>query len=609
MRRPVFFLKPIGQALALACALWAPSGALADTPAHGIAMYGQPALPQGFGALPYANPDAPKGGALRLDGQGGFDSLNPWILAGRAAEGVSALSVQTLMYRSLDEPFTLYGLLADTVQTDAARSYVAFTLNEKARFSDGSPVTVEDVLWSFETLGTKGHPRFATAYKKVAKAEKVGARGVRFTFTEPDRELALLMGLRPVLKKAQWEGRDFGATTLDAPIGSGPYVVETVDPGRRISFKRDPNWWGKDLPIAKGLYNLDTISYDYFADQNVAFEAFKAGELDVWREQNAARWGAGYDFPRVSEGDVVKAEIAHQRPSGIQGLVFNTRKPQFADPRVREALLLAYNFEFISNTLNAGADPRIQSYFDNSVLSGGQAPAQGLVAELLTPFADKLPQGALEGYALPVSDGSELNRANTRKALKLLADAGWIIDSAGGLRDASGAAFSFEILLQQGKAEQSGVVDIYIEALTRLGITARVTQIDDAQYQERTNAYDFDMAWYNRALSLSPGNEQLLYWGAAGVTAAGSRNWMGMNDPAAEAMIAEMLQTTDPERFRASVQALDRILTAGRYVIPNWYQKLSRIAYQRDLHFPAQIPLYGDWLGFLPDVWWVEGQN
>lgn len=581
------------------------AAALAE-PAHGIAMYGSPALPADFDHLPYANPDAPKGGTIRLGESGGFDSLNPWILSGRAAAGIAAYTVESLMGRSYDEPFTLYGLLAETVDTDEARSYVEFTLRENARFSDGSPVTIEDVMWSYETLGTEGHARYHTAWAKVAKMAQTGPRSVRFTFNTPDRELALLMGMRPVLKKAQWQGKDFAASTLEPAIGSGPYVVDRFEPGRFISLKRNPDWWGKDLPFNRGQHNLDEIRYDYFGDGGVVFEAFKGGEIDSWRETNSAKWAREYTFPAVTSGKVVKSEIAHQRPSGITGLVFNTRKPVFADWRVREALTLAFNFEFINATLNDGTEPRISSYFSNSVLAMAPGAASGRVADLLAPFHADLVPGTLEGYALPQGDGTELNRGNTRKAMRLLEQAGWTVADDGVLKNAQGTPFTFEIVLAQGAAEVQSIVDIYIEALARLGIVPRVTTVDDAQYKERTNTYDFDMAWYVRALSLSPGNEQMLYWGSKGVTEPGSRNWMGMNSPAAEAMIAAMLEARSHDDFVAAVQALDRVLTAGRYVIPIWYSQVSRLAHDRDLHFPERLPLYGDWPGFQPDVWWYE---
>lgn len=608
MMRSVFFRAVRAGALALA-PVFLGSVALAGPglgPQSAIAMHGTPALPPNFDHLPYANPEAPKGGRIRMGESGSFDSLNPWILQGRPAAGIASYVTESLMARSIDEPFTLYGLLAESIETDAERSWVEFTLRPEARFSDGKPVTVEDVIWSYETLGRDGHPRYQNAWRKVAKIEQTGPRSLKITFTEPDRELALLMGMRPVLQKAQWQGHDFATETRLVPVGSGPYKVGRVEMGRFISLTRDPDWWGMGVNFNKGLHNLDELRWDYFGDGGVVFEAFKGGEIDLFRETNAAKWARDYGFPAVREGRVTLSEIPHQRPSGITGLVMNTRKPVFADWRVREAMILAFNFEFINATLNGGVEPRITSYFANSALAMRPGPAEGRVAALLAPFAGALPPGTLEGYALPVSDGSELNRANARKAMKLLREAGWSVDDAGVLRDGAGAPFRFEIVLQQGAAETQSIVDIYVEALRRLGMEPQVTTIDDAQYQARTNAYDFDMAWYTRALSLSPGNEQMLYWGARGVSEPGSRNWMGMNSPAAEAMVQAMLTATDVEAFTADVRALDRVLTAGRYVIPTWYPAVSRLAHNRALHFPARLPLYGDWPGFQPDVWWYD---
>jgi peptide/nickel transport system substrate-binding protein len=569
-------------------------------------MYGTPALPPDFVSLPYANPDAPKGGRIVFGESGGFDSLNPFILKGNAPAGVSALTVETLMGRSYGEPFALYGLLAESVEMDEARSFVAFTLREGARFSDGSPVTPEDVLWSFETLGTKGSPRYAAAWAKIAKAEKTGPRTVRFTFNTEDRELPLILGLRPVLKKAQWDGKDFTVSSLDPIIGSGPYVIGPFEPGRYISYVRNPGWWGADLPFNRGQHNFDEVRYDYFGDGGVVFEAFKAGDITSYREANPAAWASNYAFPAVQSGDVVLAEIPHQRPSGIDGFVFNTRRDIFADWRVREALIQAFNFEFINQTLTGGVQPRITSYFSNSVLGMTPgAPAEGRELALLAPFADSLLPGAIEGYALPVSDGSEANRKGIREATRLLEEAGWTVQN-GVLTNAAGAPFAFDILLVQGEDDMLSIANIYIEALKRLGIAVTVTSVDSAQYKERTNAYDFDMTHYIRSLSLSPGNEQTLYWGSAGVTEPGTRNWMGMNSPAAEAMIKALLTATDPEEFTAATRALDRVLTSGRYVVPIWYSDVSRIAHAKQLHYPDRLPVYGDWLGFQPDVWWYK---
>ncbi|WP_434621719.1 extracellular solute-binding protein [Tabrizicola sp. M-4] len=591
------------MAAAFICAI-TPVAAGADT--HGIAMYGKPALPPDFVSLPYANPDAPKGGRIVFGESGGFDSLNPFIVNGIAPAGVSALTIETLLGRSYDEPFTLYGLLAESVVTDESRSFVEFTLRPEARFSDGSPVTVEDVIWSFETLGTKGQPRYAAAYAKVARVEKVGERGVRFTFNTEDRELPLLLGLRPVLKKAQWEGKDFTASSLEPVIGSGPYVVADLEPGRFVTYRKDPDWWGADLAFNRGQHNLDEIRYDYFGDGGVVFEAFKAGEITSWRETNPVKWEQQYDFPAVTSGEVVKSVIPHARPSGIEGFVFNTRRPIFQDWRVREALITAFNFELVNRTLNGGIPPRIQSYFSNSPLGMVPgAPAEGRVAELLEPFRGELLPGAMEGYALPVGDGSEANRGAIRAATALLEEAGWTVQD-GVLKNAAGEPFAFEIVLVNGATDIINAATIYVEGLKRLGIEARVVTIDSAQYKERTTNYDFDMTHYIRSLSLSPGNEQTLYWGSAGVTEPGTRNWMGMNSPAAEAMIATMVAARNPDEFIAAVQALDRILTTGRYVIPIWYSDVSRLAHRKELKFPERLPLYGDWPGFQPEVWWYE---
>ena len=593
-------------ALALSAVVFS-AGISAAEPTRGIAMYGEPALPQGFVSLPYANPDAPKGGTIVTGEVGQFDSLNPFILKGRPPYALAGLTVESLMGRSYDEPFTLYGLLAESIETPPDRSWVEFTLNPAARFSDGHPVTVEDVLWSFQTLGTVGHPRYLTAWTKVAKAEQTGPGRVRFTFSTPDRELPLILGLRPVLEKAQWAGRDFTASTLEAPIGSGPYVVDSFEAGRFISFKRNPDWWGKDLPFNRGQYNFDQIRVDYFADSNVLFEAFKAGLLSVYREGNPAKWQTNYNFPAVASGAVVKDEIAHHRPSGITGLVMNTRKPIFADWRVREALIDAFDFEFINQTLNGGSEPRITSYFSNSDLGMDHGPAQGQVLADLQPFAASLLPGALDGYALPVSDGTEANRGNLRKATHLLEEAGWTPGPDGVLRNAAGEAFAFTILLPQGSADMQAVVQMYIAALKRLGIAVQAVTIDSAQYVQRTGAYDFDMTQYDVSLSLSPGNEQTLYWGAEGVTEPGTRNLMGADQPAIDALIKGMLTATTHEDFVSAVQALDRVLTSGRYVIPIWFDAVSRLAHVKELKYPKTLPIYGDWIGFLPNVWWYEG--
>ncbi|PQV58485.1 peptide/nickel transport system substrate-binding protein [Defluviimonas denitrificans] len=579
---------------------------LRAAPQHGIAMYGKPALPPDFVSLPYVNPDAPKGGRIVMGVGGSFNSLNPYIVTGTPVEGLSLYTFETLMARSIDEPFSLYGLLAESVDTDESHTWVEYTLRPQAKFSDGSPVTVEDVMWSYETLGTKGHPRYRGAWSRVAKMEQTGPRSIRFTFTEPDRELALLMGMRPILKKADWAGKDFEKSSLDLHIGSGPYTVGKVEPGRYISFRRDPDYWGKDLAINRGRFNFDEIRYDYFADENGLFQAFTAGLTNSYREPNAARWQNGFDIPAIASGAVVKSEIPHSRPSGMIGFVMNLRNPIFDDWRVREALIDAFNFEFVNMTLNGGTEPRITSYFSNSVLGMDHGPATGRVADLLAPFAADLPPGTIEGYSLPVGSAERsLDRKNLKTAVGLLADAGWTVQD-GVLKNAAGEPFAFEILLAAGSTEAQSIIDIYVEALKRLGISPTVTVADTAQFKERTDRYAFDMTYIWRALSLSPGNEQYLYWGSEVADLPGARNWAGIKSPAVDSLIGAMLNSANTDDFIAATQALDRVLTAGRTVIPLWFSKTSKIAHSANLHYPERIPLYGDWPGFQPEVWWYE---
>ncbi|MGY6548853.1 MAG: extracellular solute-binding protein [Roseinatronobacter sp.] len=600
-------LCKIAAALALLLTLPAPAALAQTGPQHAISMYGEPDLPPDFEHLPHVNPDAPKGGRIVQGEVGGFDSLNPLILRGRAPWQLQFLAFEGLMGRSWDEPFTLYGLLAESVETDDARSFVEFTLREEARFSDGSPVTVEDVLWSFETLGTIGHPRYHGAWAAVATAEITGPRSIRFTFNEPDRELPLILGLRPILKKAQWDGLDFTQSgTSVIPITTAPYVVTRFEAGRYVHLRRNPDYWGRDLPFMRGQANLDEIHMEFFGDGNAMFQAFTSGLLNTMRETNAHAWNTRYDFPLVQSGAVVKSEIPHQRPSGMAGFVMNMRNPLFADWRVREAMIHAFNFEYISQVINDGVDPRITSYFSNSFLGKGEGPATGRVAEFLAPFEAELLPGAVEGYTLPVSNGTVANRANMRAAERLLIEAGWEVDDAGRLRDASGAPFRFTILLRQGSAEVLSIADIYAEALGRLGMDVSVSQVDPSNYTERTNNFDFDMTYVLRAMSLSPGIEQRSYFGSDAAETPGSRNLMGVQSPAIDNLIDRLLTSTENADFVAAAQALDRVLMAGRFVVPFWFADRARIAHARELRFPERLPIYGDWIGFQPDVWWWE---
>jgi peptide/nickel transport system substrate-binding protein len=536
-------------------------------PAHGIAMHGAPALPPGFTHLPYANPDAPKGGRVVFGETGGFDSLNPYLLKGRAPWGVRAHTIESLMARSQDEPFTLYGLLAESVETPEDRSWVEFTLRPEARFTDGSPVTVEDVIWSLETIATQGHPVFRNAWSAVSGVEQTGPRSLRISFAEPNRELALIVGMRPVLKKAEWSEREFTRSTLEPITGSGPYVVDRFEPGRFISFRRNPDYWGRDLGVNQGLHNFDIIKYEYYRNSEALWSAVKTGEVSIFTDTDTARWADGYDFPAAQDGRLLRGEIAHGRPTGMYGFVFNTRRAVFADRRVREAL------------------------------------AQGREAELLAPFADGgseggLPAGTLEaGWRPPVSDGSGRDRANLRAASRLLEAAGWRVD--GRLRrNAAGEPLSFEVLVASTGDET--LASLWSDALGRLGVELRVRRVDSAQYVARRRSYDYDMTVNRWFLSLSPGVEQRLYFGANGRVEPGTRNYMGVDDPAVESMIDALLAAANRSDFEAAVRALDRVLSSGIYVIPFGYLPTDRVAWQASYAKPDRDALYG----WRPEVWW-----
>mgnify|MGYP001060913373 CR=1 FL=1 len=584
---------------------WVPMGILAQ-PQHGVSMYGDPALPPDFAHLPYANPNAPIGGRIVMAEVGSFDSLNPHILRGSVPWQLRFLAYESLLGRSWDEPFTLYGLLAESVEIGVNGAWVEFTLRPEARFSDGSPVTVHDVIWSFETLGTVGHPRYLNAWTRVDRIEAVGERTVRLTFNDPDRELAMIMGLRPILQAAQWDGVDFATSGLDViPVATAPYVITDFEAGRFVLLRRNPEYWGADLPFRRGTNVIDELRMEFFGDNNAMFEAFTAGIVTTLREPNALDWDRNYDFPRVRSGAVTLSVIPHQRPSGMAGLVMNTRRPPFNDWRVREAMIQAFNFEFINQTVNGGVEPRITSYFSNSHLGMRAGPADGRVLEFLTPFADDLLPNAMEGYDLPISNGAEANRTGIRRAMALLQDAGYtVIDGA--MIGPDQTPLTFEILLRQGAAQNQAIVNIYTEALERLGITPSVVSIDSAQYRERTDTFNFDMTPYRRGVSLSPGNEQRLYWGCDMADTDGSRNLMGACHPAIEAMIDQMLHSESQADYIAAVRALDRVLMSQRYVVPFWYSPVSRIAHNSELHYPDIVPIYGDWIAWHPDVWWIE---
>ena len=575
-------------------------------PQHGISMYGDPALPPDFVSLPYARPDAPKGGSITLGNTGGFDSLNPFVRKGTVPWQLRFFTHEALMGRSWDEPFALYGVLAESVEVPPDRSWVEFTLREDARFSDGSPVTVDDVIFSYTLLGTEGHPRYLSLHKQIEQITQTGPRSLRISFNTDNRELALLAGMRPILSKAQWQGKDFANAPLsEIPIGSGPYVVSSYEAGRFVQLKRNPDYWGADIPFRRGTHNFDEIKLDFYGDASVLFEAFKAGEISAVREFNAEKWTHQYNFPAIAKGDIVKSEIPHRKPSGMTGFVMNARKPPFNDWRVRQAMIHAFNFEYINDTLTGGAQPRISSYFSNSALRFEPGPATDKVAALLAPFGADLLPDTLEGYSFPQTDGSLRNRRGIRQAMALLEEAGWTAQN-GMMRNGAGEVFSFTILLSQDSSENKAIADLYVRALERLGLDVRIETTDSAQFVARTNSFDFDMTTYRRALSLSPGNEQRFYWGSEAADQEGSRNLMGVKSPAVDAMIDAMLTADTQDDFVAAVRALDRLLTAGRYVIPFWQYTTGYIAHDAAMKFHDTLPIYGDGPNFMPEVWWYQ---
>ena len=603
-----FFVK-LGRFAAVSSLILS-GGFAAAEPRHGISMYGDPALPPDFVSLPYVNPIAPKGGVITLGNTGGFDSLNPYVRKGTVPWQLRFFTHESLMGRSWDEPFALYGLLAEAIETPDSRAWVEFTLRPEARFSDGTPVTVDDVLFSYEVLGTKGHPRYHGLYRQIEKIEQTGPRKVRFTFNKENRELALLAGMRPILSRAQWQGKDFANAALaDIPLGSGPYVIDEFDAGRRVTLKRNPEYWGAKLPFRKGTHNFDEIRLDFYGDATVLFEAFKGGEISALREFNAEKWESQYKFPALDRGDVVKSTFPHQKPSGMTGFVMNTRRAPFDDWRVREALIQAFNFEYINETLTGGALPRISSYFSNSGLAMIPGEAPPAIKALLAPFQEHLLPGTLTGYALPVSDGSLRNRKGIRRAMKLLQDAGYTAQD-GTMRSADGTALTFNILISKGSAQDfqgsEKIGELYVQALKRLGINAAVDVVDSAQVVARLDAFDFDVTTFRRALSLSPGNEQTYYWGSEAAGQTGTRNVMGAQNPAIDAMIDAMLTSVSKENFTSATRALDRLLTAGRYVIPIWQFNEGLIAHDARMKFPKILPIYGDGSEYMPGVWWWD---
>jgi peptide/nickel transport system substrate-binding protein len=573
----------------------------AAEPRHAIAMHGEPALPPDFARVRYADPNAPKGGRLVHGILGTFDSLNPLIVRGIALPAIRGYVVEALMARGYDEPFTLYGLLARTVETDEQRSYVTFTLDPAARFSDGKPVTVDDVIFSWQLLRDKGRPNHRTYYAKVVKAEVVGERAVRFDLTgSNDRELPLILGLMPVLAKHAIKPETFEDTSFEPMLGSGPYVVSAVDAGKSVTFKRNPDYWGRDLPITRGFWNFDEIKFDYYRDANSHLEAFKRGLYDVRNEHDPTRWQTGYDFPALREGRVVKEELPTGLPKVSSYFVFNTRRAVFSDIRVREAITMLFDFEWINHSYFFDLYGRTASYFEGSELSSRGRPADAYERALLAPFPGTVRADVLEGtWAPTVSDGSGRDRATLRRALELLAAAGYELRGAELIERRSGRPFTFEIMVTSRDDERLSL--LFAQSLRRAGITVRVRSVDAVQYDGRKLAYDFDMIENRWDQSLSPGNEQAFYWGSAAADAPGTRNYMGVKSPAVDAMIAALLNAESQANFVSSVRALDRTLISGFYVVPLFHLPTQWIARWTTIGRPP-TSIYG----YLPETFWRE---
>jgi len=600
--------KPLKR-LILATAFLLLSAAVFDADAdgkiyrgHGMAMHGDLKYPADFKHFDYVNPNAPKGGEVRTSGIGGFDSFNAFIIKGNPAQGVGRI-YDTLMVNSADEPFSMYCLVCETVEVPKDRSWVTFNLNPKARWHDGKPITVEDVIWSFNTLFEQGQPFFRFYYGSVAKVEKVGQVSVKFTFKPGEnRELPLILGQLPVLPKHYWEKRNFSATTLEPPLGSGAYRVRDFDTNRTVVYERVKDYWAKDHPTQVGQDNFDLIREDYYRDRVVAREALKAGAFDYWRENSAKEWATAYDIPALRSGALVKKAVPTENTEGMQGFVFNLRKPLFQDPRVRRALNYAFDFEWSNKTLFYSQYTRTDSYFDNSELSSSGLP-KGKELALLEKFRERLPTEVFDTvYTNPKTDGSGNIRANLRVANKLLQEAGWQVDKNTHklTHTETGQVFEFEVILVLPGFER--VVLPYKQNLARLGIEVSVRTVDSAQYQKRLQDFDFDVVVGGWGQSESPGNEQRDFWGSDAADRPGSRNLTGLKDPVVDELVEILIAAPDREGLVTATHALDRVLLWKFLVVPQYHIAKDRIAYWNKFGQPSVVPKQGVQFS----AWWID---
>ncbi|MFQ6016686.1 MAG: extracellular solute-binding protein [Kiloniellaceae bacterium] len=567
---------------------------------HGIAMHGQPKYGPDFKHFDYVNPDAPKGGTVKMASVGTFDSLNPFIIKGVDA-ALIGLTYDTLMTGAADEAFSNYGLVAKTIEVPEDRSWVIFNLRPEARFHDGSPITADDVIFSFNILVTKGAPFYRAYYGSVAKVEKLGRHKVKFTFKPGEnRELPLILGQISILSKAYWEGRDFEKTTLEPPLTSGPYKVESVEPGRSIVYRRVADYWAKDLPVNVGRYNFDVVRVEYYRDATVAREELKGGKFDYWAENQSKAWATAYETDETRRGLLIKKPIYHKRSAGMQAFVFNTRQPIFKDKRLREALAYAFDFEWTNKNLFHGAYTRTKSYFANSELASSGLPT-GAEREILERFRGRIPDEVFtKEYDPPSYDGTGNIRRGMRTALKLLKEAGWLIRDKKLVDGRTGQQLSFEILLISPEFERIALP--FAKNLEKLGIDARVRLVDPAQYRNRLNDFDYDIIVGTWGQSLSPGNEQRNFWSSAAADAVGSRNLAGIKDPAIDELIELVISAPDRESLIARTRALDRVLLSGHYVIPQWHITYDRLVFWDKFGLPEVTPVRGT----SPFLWWID---
>ena len=572
----------------------------AEKAVHAIAMHGEPALGRKFKSFPYVNTQAVKGGLLRLGARGTFDNLNPFIIKGTSPEGLRSYVFESLMARSADEPFTLYGLIAEHIVVGPGRRHITFRLRPEARFSDGRAVTAVDVAFSHKLLKAKGWPYMRSHYGRVGKVEVIDRLTVRFLFSaRGDRELALIIGLMPILPRHAFSEDTFERTTLKPVIGSGPYTIGEVVAGRRISFRRNPRYWGWHIAANAGRHNFDEVRIEYFRDDAALFEAFKSGAIDIRVEEDPAHWAGRYDFPAVRDGRVVLREAASSWPAGMLGLVFNTRRLPFNDPRVRRALIEVFHFERINRLLYSGLYTRSESFFSRSTLAATGVRASQREVAILAAFPEVVPGHILAGRSTVLGGkGQSTARARLRRAYDLLRSAGYVVRGARLVQAQSGVPFRFEFLASNKAQER--LMLAYARTLARLGIEARIRQVDSSQYWARLKTFDFDMIQWRWSASLSPGNEQINRWSSRAADIEGSLNYPGVREPAVDAAIQAMLTARDRPAFVDGVRALDRVLLAGDYVIPLFHAKGQWIAHWRHIKAPKRTPLTGT--NF--DTWW-----